>query len=88
MSDNNQIETKDKKAAKPEKKKGGSVFGKAANGVKRYFREARSEMKKIVWPTWKQVMNNTAIVLVAIVVVSVFIFLLDTAIQAVFNLII
>ncbi|MEG2813883.1 MAG: preprotein translocase subunit SecE [Oscillospiraceae bacterium] len=31
--------------------------------IKRYFKDLKSEWKKIVWPTRKQVLNNTGVVL-------------------------
>ena len=29
------------------------------SGIAKYFRDTRSEMKKVVWPSRKQVINNT-----------------------------
>ena len=52
-------------------------FKRAWSAVCRYFRELRSELKKVVWPTPKQVLKNTLIVLVCIIVVGVFICLFD-----------
>jgi preprotein translocase subunit SecE len=49
---------------------------KRAN-IKRFFAETRSELKKIVWPTRKQVLNNTIVVIIAILIVGIFIWLLD-----------
>ncbi len=46
-------------------------------GVKKYFRELRSELKKVVWPTPQQVLKNAAIVVGAVVVIGVFIWLFD-----------
>ena len=43
----------------------------------KYFRELRSELKKVVWPTPKQVLKNTAVVLCCVVAVGVFIWLFD-----------
>ena len=43
----------------------------------KYFRELKSELKKVVWPTPKQVLNNTLIVLGCGVVIGVFIWLFD-----------
>ena len=34
--------------------------------VKKWFREMRSELKKVVWPTKSQVLNNTVVALVVI----------------------
>ncbi len=36
--------------------------------VVKYFKDARSEFKKVVWPSRKQVINNTIVVLVSMVV--------------------
>lgn len=45
--------------------------------IGKWFRDLRSECKKIVWPTRKQTANNTMIVLAMILVVGVFIWILD-----------
>lgn len=42
-----------------------------------YFKEVKSELKKVVWPTIPQTLNNTLIVLTAIGIVAVFLFILD-----------
>ena len=34
--------------------------------IGKFFRDQKSEVKKIVWPSKKQVLNNTAIVLAAV----------------------
>ena len=36
---------------------------KGKNRIVRWFREMRSELKKVVWPTPKQVVNNTFVAL-------------------------
>ena len=38
-------------------------FARTWGKICRYFRELRSELKKVVWPTPKQVLKNTLIVL-------------------------
>ena len=43
----------------------------------KYFRELRSELKKVVWPTPKQVAKNTLIVVCCVLAVGVFIWLFD-----------
>ena len=45
--------------------------------IRKYFRELRSELKKVVWPTPKQVLKNALIVLACVIVVGVFIWLFD-----------
>ena len=52
-------------------------FKRAWNGVRRYFRELRSELKKVVWSTPQQLVKNTLIVLACVLVVGVFIWLFD-----------
>ncbi len=39
--------------------------------IKKFFSDQRSEMKKIVWPSKKQLINNTIVVLVAVGVASI-----------------
>ena len=52
-------------------------FKRAIGAIGRYFRELRSELKKVVWPTPKQVVKNTLIVGACVLVVGVFIWLFD-----------
>ena len=37
----------------------------------------KSELKKVVWPTPKQTVNNTVIVIVCVIVVGIFIWVFD-----------
>ena len=53
-------------------------FKRTWGGVCRYFRELRSELKKVVWPTPKQVLKNTLIVVVCVLIVGVLLWLFDT----------
>ena len=45
--------------------------------IARYFREMKSELKKVQWPTRKQTINNTLIVIACVVVVGIFIWIFD-----------
>jgi len=45
--------------------------------LKRFFKDIYGEIKKIVWPNRRQVINNTGVVVVAVVISSVFISLID-----------
>lgn len=45
----------------------------------RWFREMRSELKKVVWPTKKQILKNTIIVLVCVLIVGIFVWVFDFA---------
>lgn len=56
-------------------------FKRTWKRIKKYFRELRSELKKVVWPTPKQVLKNTAIVIGCVVAVGVFIWVFDFVAQ-------
>lgn len=43
----------------------------------RFFRESKAEFKKVVWPSKKQVINNTIVVILTMIVVGLFIWGLD-----------
>ncbi|HKM32107.1 MAG TPA: preprotein translocase subunit SecE [Oscillospiraceae bacterium] len=43
----------------------------------RFFRESKAEFKKVVWPSRKQVINNTIVVIVTMIIVGLFIWGLD-----------
>lgn len=72
-ADTKSIKTSKKSSKKDEKKL--SFFKK----VVKYFKDLKSEFKKVVWPTKIQVFNNTLVVLVTMCVVGLFVFGLDTA---------
>lgn len=42
-----------------------------------YFRELRSEFKKVTWPSKKQVINNAIVVIVVVVIAAIVIGALD-----------
>ena len=43
----------------------------------RWFREMKSELKKVVWPSGKETMKNTGTVLLCSLVVGAFIWIFD-----------
>ena len=53
----------------------------------RWFKEARSEFKKVTWPTPRQVVNNTSVVLVMLTIAGIAIWGLDHLMSWVFNFI-
>ena len=55
--------------------------------IKKFFREYKSEIHKIVWPGPKSVVKNTLIVLAMCAVLGVFIWLLDLGVVALIDLI-
>lgn len=70
---------KEKKVKVPEKKPG--IFAR----IKHWFREMKSELKKVVWPTPKQTLNNTIVVIICVIAVGIFIWLFDALATAVVN---
>ena len=56
-------------------------FARTCDRICKYFRELRSELKKVVWPTPKQVLKNALVVLACVVVVGVFIWVFDFVAQ-------
>ena len=59
--------------AKAETKKKPNLFKR----IIAYFRDLKSEIKKVVWPTKQATLRNTIVVLATIVVLGLFIVLLD-----------
>ena len=59
--------------------------GKFCARLARWFREMKSELKKVVWPSKRQILNNTLIVLVCVVIVGIFIWVFDFAGNAIVN---
>jgi len=50
---------------------------KGSNRFAKWFREMRSELKKVVWPTPKQIVNNTLVSLSVMVVAAIAIWAID-----------
>lgn len=61
-----------------DKQKKDNFFKKAGSKIAGGAKSTKSEIKKISWPTRKQLFNNTAIVIICIVIVGIVIFALDT----------
>ena len=57
------------------KNEGKLPFGKR---VSKWFREMRSEMRKVIWPTPKQTLNNTGVALAMMVVSALVLWGFDT----------
>ncbi len=71
-----QLDTnKESKAKAAKKKDKPGIFARIA----RWFREMKSELKKVQWPTWKQTWNNTLTVIVCVILVGIFIWVFDWA---------
>ena len=67
-----------------EKKPG--FFKRIASGIKRFFKDTKSELTKIVWPSRKTVLNNTGVVIIVLVISSVGIGIIDFIFNALVGL--
>ena len=54
---------------------------KKQNKIVRFFKEIKSELKKVTWPTKKQVLNNTLIVIAVVVIIGAVIAIFDAIFQ-------
>lgn len=72
--------TKEKKTSDKSKKK-------KQNRIVKWFKDLKSEFKKVTWPTKKKVINNTSVVLVTMVIASAFVGGLDYGLLKLFSFI-
>jgi len=56
-----------------------NFFVRFAKRIAKWFREMRAELKKVVWPTPKQVANNTWVVILTVLVVGLVVSLFGLA---------
>ena len=61
---------------------------KKQSGIAKYFKGVKSEFKKVTWPSFKQILNNTGTVIISVIVIGLFIFVLDYAFSNVLKAII
>ena len=48
-----------------------------SNKIIQYFKDSKSELKKVVWPTKKQAINHTALVIGFSLALAIFLGLID-----------
>jgi len=53
----------------------------------RFVKEVRAELKKVIWPSKNQVINNTIIVLIACLIIGGIIWILDFILGQLYTLI-
>ena len=73
MAENEKAVQASKKDKKSDKNAKPGFFAR----VGKWFRDMKSELKKVQWPTRKQTINNTLIVIACVIVVGIFIALFD-----------
>ena len=82
MSEETKNEKKTSEKSKDKAKK------KKPNRIVKWFKDLKSEFKKVVWPSKKKVFNNTFVVLVTMVISSVFVGGLDYGLLKLFRFLI
>lgn len=60
-----------------------NIFQKLA----KFTKEVRSELKKVIWPSRKQVINNTLVVVIACILLGGIIWILDFALGYLYKLV-
>ena len=63
--------------AEAKKQEKENFFRRTVNGLSKWFREMKAELKKVVWPTKEKVLQNTIVVLLCVLFVGVFIWIFD-----------
>lgn len=53
------------------------VDKKSKKERKHFFKDFKAELKKVIWPTPKQVANNTVAVITIVLITAVIVFILD-----------
>ena len=53
--------------------------------IKRHFKETKAELKKVSWPSKKEVFKHTQVVLAAIVIIGLALWLVDLAFGTALN---
>ncbi len=48
-----------------------------------FFKDFKAELKKVIWPTPKQVANNTTAVITIVLITAIIVFVLDVAFEKV-----
>jgi preprotein translocase subunit SecE len=56
-----------------------SRFANFRKNFVRFFKEIRTELKKVIWPTREQLVNNTITVLITCLVIGAIIWIADFA---------
>ncbi len=55
--------------------------------IKRFLREAKVELKKVTWPTPKEALASTSVVIVVVMIVSLFLGVVDLGLTKIIRLV-
>ena len=84
MAENEKLEQTKQAAPKKDKKseKKPGFFTR----IGKWLKDMKSELKKVQWPSKKQTVNNTLVVIACVIVVGIFIWLFDFIAQGAINI--
>lgn len=96
MAENKKTDTtaqaQEKKAKKADSSKKKTPFMAKVKGffggIAKYFKDTKSELKKVVWPSKKDVKTNTVTVIIVVAIAAVVLILLDLIFGGVIHLMI
>ena len=49
---------------------------------KKFFKDFKAELKKVIWPSTKQLVNNTTAVIAIVLIIAVIVFALDVVFES------
>ena len=75
--ENSISKSKDNSVSKGQKDKKAGGFSALAKRLKKNIGEIRLELKRVTWPTWRELFNYTVTVLFVCAIMGVLIYLLD-----------
>jgi preprotein translocase SecE subunit len=55
--------------------------------AKQFLREVRTELKKVTWPSRKDTLSGTAVVLVAVFVIAIFLGIVDSGLSGLIKMV-
>lgn len=58
------------------------------NKALKFFRETKSEMKKVSWPSKEQLFHNTIVILAFVIIVTIVLSLLDVGFEKILSFVI
>ncbi len=61
------------------------VTKKEKKEKKHFFRDFKAELKRVIWPTPKQLVNNTVAVITIVLITAVIVFVLDVIFETMNN---
>lgn len=56
-------------------------------GPVKYVGQVRQEARKVVWPTWRETLTTTILVMIMVVLMGIFFFIVDWALASLIKII-